>query len=151
MSWPAYLETHARGELARRVERAVAVLASCTVCPRDCRVDRLRDEAKVCRVGRRAKVASFFAHFGEEDCLRGFRGSGTIFFSWCNLKCVFCQNWDTSNEGAGREVSADALAAMMLELQATTADAHLSAMAVAHEARLASLQEELMMDAILGM
>lgn len=118
MSWPAYLDTHASGELARRVEEALAVLASCTVCPRDCRVNRLEDEAKVCRVGRLAKVASFFPHFGEEDCLRGHRGSGTIFFSWCNLKCVFCQNWDTSNEGAGDEVTPETLAAMMLRLQA---------------------------------
>jgi len=118
VSWPAYLATFESGELARRVDEAVAVLESCTVCPRLCEVNRLEDEAKVCRVGRRAKVASHFAHFGEEDCLRGWRGSGTIFFSWCNLKCVFCQNWDTSNEGEGREVSSAELAAMMLELQA---------------------------------
>jgi putative pyruvate formate lyase activating enzyme len=71
----------------------------------------------VCRVGRRAKVSSAFAHFGEEDCLRGWRGSGTIFFSWCNLKCVFCQNWDTSNEGEGRELDAPELASLMLGLQ----------------------------------
>ncbi len=118
MSWPAYLDTHASGELARRVEEAVEVLRSCTVCPRDCAVNRLEGEAKVCRVGRRAKVASFFPHFGEEDCLRGHAGSGTIFFSWCNLKCVFCQNWDTSNEGAGEEVSPEQLASMMLSLEA---------------------------------
>ncbi|MCB9595487.1 MAG: radical SAM protein [Sandaracinaceae bacterium] len=114
---PAYVQLYESGELARRVDEAVAVLARCTVCPRDCAVNRLEDEAKVCRVGRWAKVASFFPHFGEEDCLRGVRGSGTIFFSWCNLKCVFCQNWDTSNEGAGREVRPEALASMMLELQ----------------------------------
>ncbi|HEY8429584.1 MAG TPA: radical SAM protein [Sandaracinaceae bacterium] len=118
MSWPAYLDLHASGELARRVEEAIETLRSCTVCPRDCEVNRLRDEAKVCRVGRRAKVASAFAHFGEEDCLRGWNGSGTIFFSWCNLKCVFCQNWSTSNEGEGREVSPSELAGMMLHLQA---------------------------------
>lgn len=117
MSWPAYLETYESGELARRVEEAVESLRSCKVCPRDCEVDRLADEAKVCRVGRRAKVSTSFPHFGEEDCLRGWNGSGTIFFSWCNLKCVFCQNWDTSNEGEGREVSAQQLAGMMLHLQ----------------------------------
>ena len=94
------------------------MLESCTVCPRDCGINRLEDEKKVCHVGRRAKVSSYFPHFGEEDCLRGWRGSGTIFFSWCNLKCVFCQNWDTSNEGHGAEVDARTLAAMMLELQA---------------------------------
>lgn len=117
MSWPAYLELHESGELARRVEEAIESLRSCTVCPRDCEVDRLANEARVCRVGRRAKVSTSFPHFGEEDCLRGWNGSGTIFFSWCNLKCVFCQNWDTSNEGEGREVSAQDLAGMMLHLQ----------------------------------
>jgi putative pyruvate formate lyase activating enzyme len=118
VSWPAYLDLHASGELARRVDEALAMLEACTVCPRDCHVNRLADEVKVCRVGRRARVASRFPHFGEEDCLRGWAGSGTIFFSWCNLKCVFCQNWETSNEGAGELVDARRLAEMMLELQA---------------------------------
>jgi putative pyruvate formate lyase activating enzyme len=118
MSWPAYLDLHASGELSRRVDEGLSMLARCEVCPRNCRVDRLKDEVKVCKVGRRARVASAFAHFGEEDCLRGYRGSGTIFFSWCNLKCVFCQNWETSNEGAGEEVDARRLADLMLELQA---------------------------------
>ena len=116
-SFPAYLELYESGELRRRVEAALETLRSCTVCPRDCLVDRLANETKVCRIGRRAKVSSAFAHFGEEDCLRGWRGSGTIFFSWCNLKCVFCQNWDTSNEGVGRELEASELASLMLELQ----------------------------------
>lgn len=93
------------------------MLERCDVCPRDCHVNRLLDETKVCKVGRKARVASYFAHFGEEDCLRGWAGSGTIFFSWCNLKCVFCQNWETSNEGAGDEVDARGLAETMLELQ----------------------------------
>ena len=117
MSWPAYLETHARGELARRVEEGLLALERCTVCPRDCGVNRRQDERKLCEVGRRARVSSRFPHFGEEDCLRGSRGSGTIFFSFCNLKCVFCQNWETSAEGEGEEVDALQLAAMMLELQ----------------------------------
>ena len=118
MSWPAYLETWKSGELARRVDLALATLERCTVCPRDCAVNRLADEKAVCKVGRRAKVSSYFPHFGEEDCLRGWKGSGTIFFSWCNLKCVFCHNWETSNEGAGDEVGPRELAEMMLELQA---------------------------------
>lgn len=118
MSWPAYLDTWRSGELARRVDESLATLARCTVCPRDCLVDRLRDETKVCNVGRLARVASHFPHYGEEDCLRGWAGSGTIFFSWCNLKCVFCQNWETSNEGAGELVDKTRLASMMLELQA---------------------------------
>jgi putative pyruvate formate lyase activating enzyme len=118
VSWPAYLDAWKSGDIARRVEQALATLERCTVCPRDCAVNRLADEKAVCRVGRRAKVSSYFPHFGEEDCLRGWNGSGTIFFSWCNLKCVFCQNWETSNEGAGDEVGPRELAEMMLELQA---------------------------------
>lgn len=117
-SYPAYLALHASGELERRAEEAVRALARCEVCPRNCRVDRLADRAKVCSAGRLARVSSHFPHFGEEDCLRGSCGSGTIFFSFCNLKCVFCQNHDTSQAGDGDEVTADELAGMMLELQA---------------------------------
>src|SRR5262245_48132890 len=117
MTWPAYLGL-ARDDLERRVERALAMLDACRVCPRDCDAARSRDEIGLCNVGRHARVASYFAHFGEEDCLRGWNGSGTIFFSWCNLKCQFCQNWETSNEGAGELVTARDLATMMLELQA---------------------------------
>jgi putative pyruvate formate lyase activating enzyme len=115
---PSYLALHESGELARRAEEAVRALGSCEVCPRNCRVDRLADRAKVCATGRLARVSSYFPHFGEEDCLRGTRGSGTIFFAFCNLRCVFCQNHDTSQSGVGDEVSAERLAAMMLELQA---------------------------------
>ncbi len=114
---PAYLARHARGELAQRVERALDMLRCCRVCPRDCDVNRLEDERAVCITGRYAVVASCFPHFGEEDCLRGWRGSGTIFFANCNLKCVFCQNFDISQKPAGREVKPEELAGMMLELQ----------------------------------
>ncbi|MFQ5696565.1 MAG: radical SAM protein [Terriglobia bacterium] len=114
---PAYLELHHSGELKQRVERALALLADCTLCPRNCRVDRLADKFAVCKTGRYAVVGSHFAHFGEEDCLRGWRGSGTIFFAWCNLRCVFCQNYDLSWEGAGRGTPPEELAQMMLHLQ----------------------------------
>jgi len=114
---PAYLRLHESGELARRVERALAALANCTLCPRDCHVNRLADKFAVCKTGRYAVVGSHFAHFGEEDCLRGWKGSGTIFFSWCNLRCVFCQNYDISWEGGGQGVRPEELAAMMLRLQ----------------------------------
>src|SRR2546422_873480 len=114
---PAYLRLHESGELARRVERALAALADCTLCPRDCHVTRLADKFAVCKTGRYAVVGSHFAHFGEEDCLRGWKGSGTIFFSWCNLRCVFCQNYDISWEGGGQGVRPEELAAMMLRLQ----------------------------------
>ena len=114
---PAYLSTWESGLLAERVEEALEELRVCRVCPRDCDVDRLADERAICKTGRRARVASAFPHHGEENCLRGYRGSGTIFFSHCNLRCVFCQNHDISWEGSGREVPAEELAALMLELQ----------------------------------
>jgi putative pyruvate formate lyase activating enzyme len=115
---PAYLRTFESGELARKAEEAVASLKTCRVCPWHCEIDRLADQTKVCRTGRYARVGSYFPHFGEEDCLRGWNGSGTIFFSWCNLRCVFCQNFDLSQEGEGREVRPEELAGMMLALQA---------------------------------
>ena len=118
MSWPAYLELYESGELARRAEEAVASLASCRVCPRNCEVDRLADERQTCHTGRYARVSSHFPHHGEEDCLRGWLGSGTIFFAYCNLRCVFCQNHDTSQAGEGAELTAQQLAERMLELQA---------------------------------
>jgi putative pyruvate formate lyase activating enzyme len=88
---PSSLALHRSGVLAERVHQALALLgAPCRVCPRLCSVDRSQDERGLCRIGRRAMVASHFPHFGEEDCLRGWKGSGTIFFSGCNLRCVFC-------------------------------------------------------------
>ncbi len=114
---PAYLALYRSGELARRVEEARQLLASCEVCPRNCRINRLANETKICRIGRYARVASAFPHFGEEDPLRGWRGSGTIFFSGCNLRCVFCQNWDISQQPAGPELRPEELAGVMLRLQ----------------------------------
>lgn len=115
---PAYLALHRTGELAQRAEAARAELAACRACPRDCGVNRLADDQSgVCRTGRHAIVASAFPHFGEEDCLRGWNGSGTIFFSLCNLRCVFCQNWDISQVRSGRPCSAREIAEIMLELQ----------------------------------
>lgn len=115
---PAYLALHRTGELKQRAERALAGLKACQVCPRDCRVDRLAGKTATCKTGRYAQVASYFAHPGEEDCLRGRRGSGTIFFSMCNLRCVFCQNYDISQGQGDRETGPLQLAGMMLELQA---------------------------------
>ena len=115
---PAYLKLWRSGELARRVELALEKLADCTLCPRDCHVNRTENATKTCRTGRYAVVSSYFAHHGEERCLRGTRGSGTIFFSWCNLRCTFCQNYEISWQGEGREVTPEELAGMMLALQA---------------------------------
>lgn len=92
---PAYLRLSLE-ELEARAARAVEGLASCRACPRDCQVDRLSDKWAACKTGRRAVVTSGFPHMGEEDCLRGWNGSGTIFFGHCNLRCVFCQNYDIS-------------------------------------------------------
>ena len=114
---PAYIELHRSGELWRRSLEATRSLESCLVCPRDCEVDRLREEKAVCRSGRFAIVSNYFSHFGEEDCLRGWNGSGTIFFSMCNLRCVFCQNYDISHVPKGTETRPLILAKMMLELQ----------------------------------
>jgi len=106
-------------ELERRAAEAFQLLGPrCLVCPRFCKVDRREDGKGLCAVGRHAVVASHFPHFGEEDCLRGQRGSGTIFFSGCNLRCVFCQNHDISWEIRGERVGPLRLATMMLELQA---------------------------------
>ncbi len=116
---PSYLALARTGELARRAERALELLGPvCRVCPRRCRVDRGRDERSICHVGRRAIVSSAFPHHGEEDPLRGWAGSGTIFLAGCNLRCVFCQNFEVSWEVRGVEVTAEGLAELMLELQA---------------------------------
>lgn len=97
-------------------------MEDCRACPRDCGVNRLADRYSACKTGRFAVVSSYFPHFGEEDCLRGWNGSGTIFFSHCNLRCVFCQNYDISQgirPGARAPAgsSAEQLAGMMMELQ----------------------------------
>src|SRR5215207_399875 len=106
-------------EIRRRARVAHELLGErCVVCPRLCRVDRRVDVRGLCAIGRHAVVASSFPHFGEEDCLRGRRGSGTIFFSGCNLRCVFCQNHDISWEVRGEVVTPERLVEMMLELQA---------------------------------
>ena len=104
-------------DIAARAHQALACLASCDICPRRCGINRLQDERGFCRSGRLASVASYTPHFGEEAPLVGSAGSGTIFFSGCNLSCVFCQNYDISQQDSGREVSAAALAGMMLALQ----------------------------------
>ncbi len=121
MSVPSYLRLPT-GELGRRARAAVASLADCRACPRDCGVNRLEDKWSACKTGRHAIVSSAFPHFGEEDCLRGWNGSGTIFFGHCNLRCVFCQNFDISQAippgaRAPEGSSAEHIAALMLGLQ----------------------------------
>jgi len=114
---PAYLDLLESGELEARAAAAERLLADCDACPRDCRVDRTGDGTGECRVGARARVASAGPHHGEEGCLSGRRGSGTIFFARCNLHCVFCQNRDISQTDAGRPSTPAQIADIMLELQ----------------------------------
>lgn len=114
---PAYLKALKTGTLERRVNRGLAALADCTLCPRRCGVDRTAGETGTCNTGRRAVVASHSAHFGEEAPLVGRSGSGTIFFTHCNLQCNFCQNYAISHLGEGCAIDDDQLAKIMLDLQ----------------------------------
>jgi putative pyruvate formate lyase activating enzyme len=114
---PVYLAAHQSGRLAEKATQAAAELHECRACPRACGIDRTSLERPVCRIGRRAHVAAAFPHFGEENPLRGTGGSGTIFFASCNLRCVFCQNWDISASASGQAMDGATLAGVMLRLQ----------------------------------
>jgi putative pyruvate formate lyase activating enzyme len=116
MMGPAYLKTFQEGELATRILEALKRMEACDLCPRNCGVNRLRGETGFCETGRRAKVASYTAHFGEEAPLVGQNGSGTIFISSCNLLCGFCQNYEISHQKEGREVEPEQMAEMMIHL-----------------------------------
>ncbi len=109
------------GELKKRVEKLEKLLESCTICPKDCGNNRLQDEIAACYSGRLPVVSSYTAHFGEEPVLSGTNGAGNIFFGNCNLRCVYCQNYQISQtfkEQKKNEISHEQLAEMMLELQA---------------------------------
>ena len=114
---PAYVALLNSGELRRRARQALADLNRCTFCPRRCGADRLAGETGLCGARWQVRVSSYFPHPGEEDCLSGRRGSGTIFFAHCNLRCVFCQNYEISHEAEGVDVGPERLAGIMLELQ----------------------------------
>jgi putative pyruvate formate lyase activating enzyme len=115
---PAYLAVHRTGELKQRADTLRAVMEECRLCPRECGVNRLTGERGFCSApGAKLVVSAFNPHFGEERPLVGIGGSGTIFLTHCNLRCVFCQNWEISHLGRGRSSSVDDLAKMMLKLQ----------------------------------
>jgi putative pyruvate formate lyase activating enzyme len=114
----AYIGLIRSGELERRTRTATQHLEDCDLCARCCHINRYEStDGAICRTGYKAIVHSFGPHHGEEDPLRGWNGSGTIFFSRCNLRCVYCQNWDISQTGVGREVTSEELATIMLALQ----------------------------------
>jgi len=115
---PRYLELINNGDLDRRVRSALAHLEACDVCPLQCGVDRTAGALGICRIGSKARVSSFGPHYGEERPISGRRGSGTIFFSGCNLRCVYCQNADISQQTSGQEYDSEGLAEIMLSLQA---------------------------------
>ena len=116
---PGYAKLEDRGQLAPRIEQARAIFKECRLCPRECGVNRLAGQKGFCRASSRVMVYSAHPHFGEEASLVGKNGSGTIFFSNCNLRCVFCQNWPISHEGRGKAIGDDDLADLMLFMQGT--------------------------------
>ena len=115
--FPAYGKLENKGKLAQRVEEAYSIFEECQLCPRQCGVNRLNGERGYCKAPSTVMIYSVHPHFGEEISLVGKNGSGTIFFSNCNLRCVFCQNWPISIEGRGRGFSDEQLAQMMLHMQ----------------------------------
>ncbi|PMQ01612.1 MAG: radical SAM protein [Dictyoglomus sp. NZ13-RE01] len=114
---PLYIGSYKSGELDKKIEEAYERLHACDICPRRCGVNRIRGEVGYCKAGINPKVSDYFPHFGEEKVLVGKRGSGTIFFTFCNLGCVFCQNYTISHLGIGEEITVEDLAKIMLYLQ----------------------------------
>jgi len=117
VKYPSYLGLLESGELERRIEALYERMSSCRLCPHECGVERLKGEKGFCKVGAKPVVASYGPHFGEERALVGSGGSGTIFFTYCNMACVYCQNWEISHLGEGDEITIEDLAKIMLILQ----------------------------------
>lgn len=113
---PSYLKLK-KGELKKRTKKAYEILEECRLCPRECGVNRIKREKGFCKSGALPIVSSFGPHFGEEPPLVGTHGSGTIFLTWCNLCCIYCQNYTISHLGEGREISLKEFASQMLSLQ----------------------------------
>ena len=107
---PSYIRLFEKGELQERVRLLKKFLEECRLCPRKCGVNRLNGEVGVCQAGLEPKVSSAFPHFGEEPPLVGYHGSGTIFLTHCNLRCIFCQNYDISHLGHGEPVTSSGMA-----------------------------------------
>jgi putative pyruvate formate lyase activating enzyme len=116
---PSYITLHEKGELRQRIKLLKEFLKECRLCPRECRVNRLNGEVGVCQAGSDLMVSSAFPHFGEEPPLVGYHGSGTIFLTHCNLRCLFCQNYDISHLGSGERIISSDMARVMVRLQET--------------------------------
>jgi len=117
-SWrPAYERLEEEGKFAQRIQQAYGIFERCQLCPRRCGVNRKKGEKGFCRAPARPVIFSYHPHFGEEEPITGVNGSGTIFFSNCNLRCVFCQNWPIAHEGQGKEMGDEDLADIMIQLQ----------------------------------
>ena len=114
---PSYLVLYRKGILAERVKEALNLLECCNLCPRECGVNRLEGETGYCKTGRKAIIASYNPHFGEESPLVGIHGSGTIFISSCNLLCSFCQNFEISHLMEGVEADPSQIADIMIRLE----------------------------------
>ena len=114
---PSCLKSYQNGSLQEKAETLYNRLASCDICPRICKTNRLNNQLGFCKTGKKAKVYSYFCHHGEEPGISGTNGSGTIFFSSCNLRCVYCQNYEFSQTDRGKEAGEEELASFMLELQ----------------------------------
>ncbi len=117
MAQARYMETRRQGRLKQKIKQAYDLMESCSLCPRQCRVDRTRHQAGYCGATNGLEISSYCPHFGEEPSLSGTHGSGTIFFTHCSLRCIFCQNHDISIEGHGQRAQAGQLASVMLYLQ----------------------------------
>jgi len=114
---PSYIALFEKGELGQRVRLLQEFLKECRLCPRECRVNRLKGEIGYCGTGSELMVSSAFPHFGEESPLVGNQGSGTIFLTHCNLRCIFCQNYDISHLGRGEHITTSEMALAMFKLQ----------------------------------
>ncbi len=114
---PSYIDLYERGKLSKRIGLLMDILEECRLCPRECRVNRLKGEVGYCKAPSEIMVSSAFPHFGEEPPLVGHHGSGTIFLTHCGLRCIFCQNYDISHEGRGEPIPPSDLAMTMKRLQ----------------------------------
>ena len=116
-SWPAYLDLHHRGELKNRAAKLRAMLEECRLCPHDCGADRTEGKAGYCKAPDEAYFSSAYPHHGNESVISGWQGSGNIFLTFCNSRCVFCQNHDVSQQHIGQKITVEELAEIYLQMQ----------------------------------